>query len=945
MNTRIPREIRVFLSSTFRDMDAERDYLVTRVFPEIRRLCYERMVTFSEIDLRWGITEQAAKNGRTVQICLEEIERCRQLGIPPFFIGFLGERYGWVPQPNDLSEYWQNSPDQQYADIIRQALTAGISVTELEIRFAFLEPPREFSLTSAEHGLPRVQMYLRDPALTVKLQQQAQDKNGWFDRLADGTPDTVSAQKQQSLKQRLRRDFSGVIAIDHYASVEAFGESVSHYLREAIDTLYPAESVPDSWQQKTREHNLYAMVRRRGYIPLEDFRQQLIRQLNRTAGYIEPAPILITATSGMGKSAFMADLETDLLSRNKPYEWPDEDVFKNESIEDILNKDQNFRVFSHYTGADGDQSLENFRHRLFHFLAFAGDNDELSPDDALAWEQLDQRLARFISQQTVTLVLLLDAVNQLMPAENSLRRLYQRTWPRRVLLVVSGTPEASALISQLNQEPEASRWQLSELPALTEDQRRALCSARLSGVSKTLSDPLTQRLITADACRNPLFLHLILEELCLHARHEALPSLLDDLLTSQTPGALFLRVLQAADHDYALPQLATRTACCIACSRRGLTHSELAGALAEYPEIRVADQELLPLLARLAPYCINSEGRLRLLHSSFEEAMQHSPVTERCREALISQFIDDNQNDYALAERSWQWLALDEPDAVVRELSVARNVISLYRTDAGLLHRVWQASGVYQVNPLSGKLLQPFSWEPLPADLPDEDTVTALNIFTWLRQAGATTAASDWAEAIRPLVDSPETSDSSKAAFYNTLSVLQTDLGHGPQAGLAIDKAIDHGLGLMNPEFMAGALANKASVLEKSGNSGQALELFEKARLMAQIPPGNPVIEAIIIMRIAQLKASLNIASSKETEQQINLSISMIRQLPPYDKQQKHLCELYQELASVFMEREDFSAAADTYLLAIAAGSHLYEPDEGPMPELLEICQWCLQRL
>jgi hypothetical protein len=77
------REIRVFLSSTFRDMDAERHYLVTRVFPEIRQICYQRMINFSEIDLRWGITEEAAHNGRTVQICLEEIERCRSLGIPP----------------------------------------------------------------------------------------------------------------------------------------------------------------------------------------------------------------------------------------------------------------------------------------------------------------------------------------------------------------------------------------------------------------------------------------------------------------------------------------------------------------------------------------------------------------------------------------------------------------------------------------------------------------------------------------------------------------------------------------------------------------------------------------------------------------------------------------------------------------------------------------------
>ena len=76
-----PRQIRLFLSSTFRDMENERHELLTRVFPLFRQQCLERQVVFSEIDLRWGITEEDAHNGQTVQICLEEIARCRALGI------------------------------------------------------------------------------------------------------------------------------------------------------------------------------------------------------------------------------------------------------------------------------------------------------------------------------------------------------------------------------------------------------------------------------------------------------------------------------------------------------------------------------------------------------------------------------------------------------------------------------------------------------------------------------------------------------------------------------------------------------------------------------------------------------------------------------------------------------------------------------------------------
>jgi hypothetical protein len=36
------RTIRVFVSSTFRDMFAEREELVKRVFPQLRKLCEQR---------------------------------------------------------------------------------------------------------------------------------------------------------------------------------------------------------------------------------------------------------------------------------------------------------------------------------------------------------------------------------------------------------------------------------------------------------------------------------------------------------------------------------------------------------------------------------------------------------------------------------------------------------------------------------------------------------------------------------------------------------------------------------------------------------------------------------------------------------------------------------------------------------------------------------------
>ena len=89
----------MFLSSTFRDMHAERDHLSRMVFPELRSRCEQRGVEFVGIDLRWGITQEEAERTGTLAVCLEEIDRCR-----PFFVCLLGDRFGWVPPPDAIPE-------------------------------------------------------------------------------------------------------------------------------------------------------------------------------------------------------------------------------------------------------------------------------------------------------------------------------------------------------------------------------------------------------------------------------------------------------------------------------------------------------------------------------------------------------------------------------------------------------------------------------------------------------------------------------------------------------------------------------------------------------------------------------------------------------------------------------------------------------------------------
>jgi len=96
------RTFRVFVSSTFSDLKAERNALQEKVFPRLQKLAVANGCRFQAVDLRWGVSEEAALDQRTMKICLNEIDRCQKKSPRPNFIILLGDRYGWQPLPYEI---------------------------------------------------------------------------------------------------------------------------------------------------------------------------------------------------------------------------------------------------------------------------------------------------------------------------------------------------------------------------------------------------------------------------------------------------------------------------------------------------------------------------------------------------------------------------------------------------------------------------------------------------------------------------------------------------------------------------------------------------------------------------------------------------------------------------------------------------------------------------
>ncbi|MCX6842181.1 MAG: tetratricopeptide repeat protein [candidate division WOR-3 bacterium] len=264
------RVVRVFISSTFRDMFRERDILVKRIFPQLRKLCEERFVTWGEVDLRWGVPDEKKAEGKVLPICLEEIRRCR-----PYFIGVLGERYGSLPEelPQDLlnREPW-----------LKEHLKH--SLTELEIWHGVLN-----DLKMAGRSF----FYFRDPGFLNRLPTEANRSD-----FASESPE--AAEKLAKLKTRIRS--SGLPVCENYADPEELGDLVLEDLTKVIDELYPPGSEPAPLDREAMLHDAFARSRARVYIGRDEY----FRQLDEHASGDGP-PLVILGNSGSGKSALLAN--------------------------------------------------------------------------------------------------------------------------------------------------------------------------------------------------------------------------------------------------------------------------------------------------------------------------------------------------------------------------------------------------------------------------------------------------------------------------------------------------------------------------------------------------------------------------------------------------------------------------------------------------------------
>jgi len=584
--SRRERVVRVFVSSTFRDMKEERDHLVKFIFPQLRKLCESRGVTWCEVDLRWGITDEQKAEGKVLPICLEEIKRCR-----PFFIGLLGERYGWVPQeiPQELIE--QESWLAEHREK---------SVTELEIIHGVLNDPAMAN---------RACFYFRNPAYVDKV--PADQRADFIEQ------DPHTRHKLATLKDRIRA--SGLAVRENYRDPQALGQLVLEDLTAAIKQEFPPETVPNPHDREAAEHEAFAQSRASVYIGRKEYFDCLD---SHVAG--DGLPLVILGESGAGKSALVVN-----WTFRYQHEHPD-----------VL-------VIQHYIGAtpysaDWAAMVRRIMGELKRRFGIQQDIPD-KPDE------LRLAFANWLHMAAAKgkVILILDALNQLEDRDGAPDLVWlPPVIPANMRLVVSTLPGRSL------DELKKRNWPTLQVNPLQASERKELIKEYLGQYRKTLAPKRVERISGASQTDNSLYLRALLEELRVFGVHERLDERIEHYLAAETIPQLYERILERYEQDYQCdrPNLVKDAMSLIWASRRGLSETELLEMLGKDGKpLPRAYWSGLYLAAEQS--LVNRSGLIGFFHEYLREAVRQRYLPSEEQQKAVHLRLADYLADYGIGLR------------------------------------------------------------------------------------------------------------------------------------------------------------------------------------------------------------------------------------------------------------------------------------------------------
>jgi WD40 repeat protein len=715
----------IFISSTFNDMHAERDYLIKSVFPALSEWCDARKLRLMDIDLRWGVTAADSEAKNTVWACLRNIDECR-----PFFLCFMGQRRGWIPNTEDISENTYNL----FPNLLEKSYAGDASVTEMEILHALIDPLHNGRLRGTKddsrsgQAVEHAFFYLRDPGYLEKTPHS--DLRLIYTNEAERDQETADRELARWLNEEIPNTGRPIYT---YTAKWQMNESTPEI---ALPLCVPTTSPKDSdvwrsafigWQkrwaslgvkvdesgeisgaelEKANSYNkAYTRGRLGGFevgdLPLSEV---LTEQLKEAISKRFPEHMTIDEMTPLQKeldqqAQFLRIAGDGFIERTGDFDELNNYIDGDETrpfaltafagmgktsllahfIDRYVTDSKNGESL-HYRfigGSDGSVSTERLIRSLLEELKEAGKIKSDIPANSI---DMMNKLPDFLEEagKIGKTIIIIDALNQL---ESGMGDLYwiPSALPQNVKMIISFKRGEESADEYYRQQEESGGMVLAPVkPFDSEDDRKALVVSYLEQYFKALDEPRIRSLIDSEGAGNPLFLNAALSELRVFGVHNDLTEVIKNRFGT-TPVTAFGAILARIESDAAYTKFTPAVALphlfgWIAHSRYGLRIDELAdlSVREKLTDNKTDALDAIYLIMRqLRRFLAKRDGRIDFFYESFKIAAterytgshKYARKSRDWHKSLAEYFETlPLTNRHKLMEQAWQYARAEMAD-------------------------------------------------------------------------------------------------------------------------------------------------------------------------------------------------------------------------------------------------------------------------------------------
>lgn len=470
----------IFVSSTFRDMHYERDTIHERVLPDLNEHAAQYGDSIAFCDLRWGVNtgdlENEEGSRKVLSVCFDEIDRCR-----PYMLVILGERYGWIPEP----------------ELTRETVGSRFILEDLEKSVTALEI--EYGALSDSGRLARTLFYFREFDGPVPETYQQEDE--------------YHAHKLEELKERIRKIAGDRVRTYHVSWDEEKErlDGMEDFSRQLIQDL--KEMMQDEWIE-TASLEPFGRDQRFQW----DFARQKAEQFRGRRELIDHLEArlkseenlhAVTGAAGCGKSSLMSSMAVRLDEagyRVLPI-FCGSTVMTN-CAHDIVS--YIVRFLEECVGAEHfeEQAEADQTARRLSVSESKIDGSGGRVKDLDAWtKRLNEMVWNYAHSSEKELIILVDAVDQLFPDEARENLCFiPENLPDGVQMVVS-------FLDTFQAEGRQYLENVEDIGLLVQEEKTGVIQGILQSLGRELETAVIRKIEKKPGSDNPLYLSLIIQRL------------------------------------------------------------------------------------------------------------------------------------------------------------------------------------------------------------------------------------------------------------------------------------------------------------------------------------------------------------------------------------------------------------------------------------------------